>query len=223
MSNVPLYQQTYKPNVHIAAKRGWCLKYVDDAGNAPTRRPNAKAAYDAEKKAKRIRTSTPPQNVWVVGFLSFGAGQYQAYGHVFFMKYKGNGKYEIRDSETNAGARSIYPSINAILAWFGNYKPRYIGWSTHCDGREYAKEVPAAPKRIARSGKAKVIVDVLNVRDGYSTKHKVVATYKKGQTFNYDSYIVANGYTWLSYVSWSGKRRYVAQGTGKTKYVTGGV
>ncbi|MCU1694120.1 MAG: hypothetical protein JWR34_183 [Mycobacterium sp.] len=31
-------------------------------------------------------------------------------------------------------------SITELLAWFGAYKPQYIGWSTNCDGVEYAKE-----------------------------------------------------------------------------------
>lgn len=218
------FRQKYTPNVKVRGERGWCLKYVDDAGSAPTRRPTAKAAYDAEKKAKRIRTSTPPVGVWVVGFLSFGR-VYQAYGHVFLMKNLGNGKYEIRDSETAAGARAVYTSITSIKQWFANYAPAYLGWSTHCDGRQYAEEYTPAPARKAKSGKATVTCDVLNVRDKQSTAGKVVATYKRGQSFNYDSYIDANGYRWLSYVSWSGKRRYVAQRTsnGKTVYVKGGV
>lgn len=218
------FRQKYTPNVRVGAQRGWCLKYVDDAGNAPTRRPTAKAAYEAERRAKRIRTSTPPKNVWVVGFLSFGR-VYQNYGHVFLMKYLGNGRYEIRDSETNAGARSVYTSIASIKQWFGAYAPQYIGWSTHCDGRQYVEEYKPkkAPSRKMKYGRATVVVGTLNVRDKPSTASKVVASYKKGQAFNYDSYIDTNGYRWLSYVSYSGRRRYVAQGKGKTKYVKGGV
>lgn len=84
---------------------------------------------------------------------------------------------------------------------------------------------PKTPTRKTKNGTATVIVDKLNVRDGASTKNKVVASYKKGEKFNYDSYIDANGYRWLSYVSYSGKRRYVAQRTanGKTKFLNGGV
>lgn len=36
--------------------------------------------------------------------------------------------------------------------------------------------------------------------------------YTAGSGFNYDGYIAANGYVWLSYVSWGGARRYVAVG-----------
>lgn len=80
--------------------------------------------------------------------------------------------------------------------------------------------------RIARKGTARVTVDALNVRNSPSTSSKVVATYKKGQTFVYDSYQIANGYVWLSYVSYSGQRRYVAEGPydgTPTVWVSGGV
>nr|DAV69117.1 MAG TPA: Bifunctional autolysin [Caudoviricetes sp.] len=36
--------------------------------------------------------------------------------------------------------------------------------------------------------------------------------YAPGGGFNYDGYIAANGYVWLSYLSWAGPRRYVAVG-----------
>ena len=134
--------QLYSPNVSIGATRGWCLKYVDDAGSAPKRTPNARAALNTEIAAKRIRGDTPPVGVWVVGFLDLRTGQWAADDHVFFMKYLGNGRYEIRDSEVQGGGRGQYgpyTSIEAILAWFAGYAPIYAGWSTHCDGRQYVK------------------------------------------------------------------------------------
>lgn len=39
-----------------------------------------------------------------------------------------------------------------------------------------------------------------------------VAKYAAGSAIHYDSYILENGYAWVSYVSWSGERRYVAVG-----------
>ena len=58
-----------------------------------------------------------------------------------------------------------------------------------------------------------------------STNGPIVAQYSAGQTFNYDSWVIANGYYWLSYVSYSGVRRYVAEATtsGSVVYVRGGV
>lgn len=133
--------QIYSPNFGVGAIRGWCLKYVDDAGNAPTRRPTAKSAFYAERDAGRISGSIDsPIGVWVVGFLDFTKGPFTKEGHVFFMKHLGGGKYEIRDSEVGAGARKTYGSLDELAAWFGAYSPKYIGWSTTCDGRQYAKE-----------------------------------------------------------------------------------
>ncbi len=56
-----------------------------------------------------------------------------------------------------------------------------------------------------------VNVDKLNVRNVPSTNdNTLVAQYEQGEEINYDSYTVANGYVWISYVSNSGTRRYVA-------------
>lgn len=231
------WRQKFTPYISTKATRGWCLKLVDDAGkvinNLPPRTRNARAALDVEIKAKRLRTDTPPKNIWVIGFLDLRAGQWAADDHVFLMKYLGDGKYELRDSETNAGARDVYPNVNAMLAWFGAYSPLYVGWSTHCDGRQYVESYTPVPAkasftRFTRKGTFKVTVDTLNVRTDPNAKTgKAVATYKKGQTFNYDSYTITNGYVWLSYISNSGSRRYVAEGPydGNPKNIwgTGGV
>ncbi|AME09651.1 MULTISPECIES: CHAP domain-containing protein [Gemella] len=56
----------------------------------------------------------------------------------------------------------------------------------------------------------KVTVDKLNVRSAPSLDSEVVATYENGEEFNYMEYCYANGYEWLSYISHSGERRYVA-------------
>ena len=53
-------------------------------------------------------------------------------------------------------------------------------------------------------------LDVCNVRSAPSTKSSVVATYPKGSVINYDSVYEGDGYRWISYISYSGKRRYVA-------------
>ncbi|OEG13442.1 SH3 domain-containing protein [Enterococcus ureasiticus] len=36
--------------------------------------------------------------------------------------------------------------------------------------------------------------------------------YNAGSSIPYDSYIMTNGYVWISYIAGSGKRRYVAVG-----------
>ncbi|WP_072520438.1 CHAP domain-containing protein [Gemella massiliensis] len=62
----------------------------------------------------------------------------------------------------------------------------------------------------------KVTVDKLNVRSAPSLDSEVVATYENGEEFNYMEYCYANGYEWLSYISHSGERRYVASKDLKT-------
>ena len=72
---------------------------------------------------------------------------------------------------------------------------------------------PTAGGRIAVPAKtARVTALGLNVRRESSTSSPILATYSQGQTFMYDSYIIANGYVWLSYVGASGNRAYVAEG-----------
>lgn len=123
--------------------RGWCLKLVDDAGNAPRRTANADAAYVVERNAGRIHATTPPVGIWVVGYF-YIKGQP---GHVVLMKHLGNGKYEIRDSEVQAGVRAPYTSIKSVEAWYSNYKCEYRGWSFQCDGRVYAENYTPTPTK----------------------------------------------------------------------------
>lgn len=56
-----------------------------------------------------------------------------------------------------------------------------------------------------------VTTNVLNVRNEPSTiGNDPVDTYTRGEKINYDGYIITNGYVWISYISNSGTRRYVA-------------
>lgn len=212
------WRQAITPNVGIGAIRGWCLKYVDDSTNTRTRSATARGAINIEVAAGRLRGDEPPVGLWVPGFLDMQAGEYAAVDHVFLMKNLGGGRYEIRDSETNSGHRAPYGSIAELLGWFGKYAPVYIGWSTQCDGTVYVQNAPdpapvTAAGLIARKGTFTVTVDAgLNVRSAPDINSTRVAGYAKGETFNYDSYIIANGYVFLSYIGASGNRRYVAEG-----------
>ena len=91
------------------------------------------------------------------------------------------------------------------------------------------KEVTPAPSAQLKpaKGTAVVTVDELNVRNAPTTSSSVQALYSRGDKFNYDNWCANDGYIWLSYLSYSGVRRYVAEGPddGKddTVYVTGGV
>lgn len=225
-------RQLRTPNLGVPGYRGWCLKFVDDAVNAPSRQRTAQLAFGVESRNGNTRTSGLPVGIWVPIWFSLSAGPYAGLGHVAWAFNHGNGVVEIHDSETASRARAPYRSIAELLAWFRNHGITYLGWSTWVDGvrivEEYTPSSGLKPTgRIAKSGTARVVVDVLNVRNSPSTGAGVAAQYRKGQIFNYDSYQIANGYVWLSYVSYSGVRRYVAEGPAngdrKDVYVTGGI
>lgn len=82
-------------------------------------------------------------------------------------------------------------------------------------------EKPSMSKPPAKQkfgGTYRCTVAKLNVRDKPSTSGNVVASYSKGQTVVLDdTYTIANGYVWGTYIGASGKRRYIAVGkhTGK--------
>ena len=50
----------------------------------------------------------------------------------------------------------------------------------------------------------------VNIRSEPNTNAKIVGSYSAGESINYDSVYECDGYRWISYVSWSGVRRYVA-------------
>lgn len=81
-----------------------------------------------------------------------------------------------------------------------------------------SKPATTTGKRIAQNGTWKARTAV-NVRSEPSTKSDIVATYAKGQTVKYDSYIDAEGIRWCSYIGQSGKRRYVARRNLTTGYL----
>ena len=60
------------------------------------------------------------------------------------------------------------------------------------------------------TGVATVIVDTLGVKNEPNSESSSVATYYRREKINYDSVYVTNKYYYISYVSTSGVRRYVA-------------
>ena len=158
-----------------------CLKYVDDAGNAPNRTSTAQIAYNNERNAGRINTGSMPVGIWVVAFMSFTTGQYTQYGHVGFAKKHAPGRIEIHDSEVNAGARGPYWSIEEWLAWFGAMRPSYDGFSYACDGRTYAEDYSDALPPTERM----VLPGGVNFRNGASTGAGIVSTIAEGLTVDF--------------------------------------
>lgn len=76
-----------------------------------------------------------------------------------------------------------------------------------------SSNVPSVPKlkgsELAYSGYY-TVKTTTNIRLGAGTGYPALATYSAGQGFYYDSKVTAGGYVWLSYISYSGTRMYVA-------------
>lgn len=125
---------------------GWCLKWMDDGVNAPSRTPSAKAAYERQLNAGNIRHEELPVGVWVPTYYGFTTGPYTQLGHCAWA-YNHGSWIELRDSEVGGGARGIYRSFAELLAWFGVYRPTYLGWSTWIDGVKVVEEYGNQPSR----------------------------------------------------------------------------
>lgn len=63
---------------------------------------------------------------------------------------------------------------------------------------------------VSQHGKCTVIVDKLMIREKPSTSSRAVGSYTKGENVNYDYYVDNEGYRWISWIGFSGKRRYMA-------------
>lgn len=196
-------RQVYNPNLNIGARSGWCLQYVDDAIDAPSRTPSAQAAYLNELNAGRINTGPAPVGIWVVGFLGFSRGQYTEYGHVFLMRKREDGSIEIHDSEVHSGARGIYNSIEELMNWMGNYGPDYLGYSYCCDGRCIAEdydETQPTDRKMEEDG---------NARDEANTNSAIFQELEKGDVIAMKGY-VTNGQSIAGDTVW-----YVTARSGK--------
>lgn len=206
-----------RANKNTPYEGGWCQRWAEQGFGLNGVYSSAFAAWKAVPK-ERKRPKTPPHdgNYYLIYFDGWFYGA--RYGDVAVYR---NGKVWSGSSVAWRKGGSFASYRN----WIGT---PYLGWSEFCGTRRIAtipKAKPKSPKRKARKGRGTVVVPRLNVRNSPSTKGKIVAKYKKGEKFNYDSYIDTNGYRWLSYISRSKVRRYVAQRklNKKETYVKGGV
>lgn len=173
--------------------------------------------YAARGNAKDF---VPPTFVRVSGaiksgdIIRYGAGYGGGYGHIGLID--DDGKFL---DQNGVVARRVGRRDTPFAYIEGIYRPT----------RGFVNKTPVSTvgSRIAKRGTAKVLVDALNVRNEPKTNGAVVAVYNKNQSFNYDSYIITNGYVWLSYISSTGVRRYVAEGPydgdRNNIYVKGGI
>lgn len=133
-----------------------------------------------------------------------------SYGHTGVV-YEDSDGYTLKTIEQNVDgnwdalyvggpARYVNRDFNGIVGWF--YFP--------VDDTAASNPVTTDLFELDKPRVFTVGVDVLNVRSAPSTDADVVATYENGEEFNYTHYCYADGYEWISYMSHSGERRYVA-------------
>ena len=97
-------------------------------------------------------------------------------------------------------ARYMERNFDGIVGWFYFPTDELEGEATS------VSELQSLPTvRVYTVG-----VEKLNIRNAPSLNSEVVGTYENGEEFNYMEFCYAEGYEWLSYISNSGERRYVA-------------
>lgn len=104
-------------------------------------------------------------------------------------------------------------SVEGFTTWC-NTEGGWVSMAYTTPVKTIAKPAPKpVPKlkgeNLPNSGYYRVTVDTL-IRSGAGRGYRDVGMYRKGQGFNYDRKVKAGGYVWLSYISYSGQRRYVA-------------
>lgn len=67
--------------------------------------------------------------------------------------------------------------------------------------------------RVDENGKFTVTAPAINVRTKPSISGEIVSSYSEGEVVYYDSYVIKEGFVWISYISYSNERRYMAVGT----------
>ena len=98
-------------------------------------------------------------------------------------------------------ARYMERNFDGIVGWF--YFPTDELEETSSNNVSDLQSLPTV--RVYTVG-----VEKLNIRNAPSLDAEVVGTYENGEEFNYMEFCYAEGYEWLSYISNSGVRRYVA-------------
>ena len=151
-----------------------------------------------------------PGDIFIRGGEGTSAG---AGGHTG-MFYKKDGI--VHSNYTNDGIS--YNDISTIdyyldrqRSWNERYfRPRYPGSSKPSVSKPKVTNNSKGKKFIKNESWHAYTQCAVNVRADASTDSAIVATYPMGAKINYDSVYEADGYRWISYISWSGQRRYVA-------------
>lgn len=156
------------------------------------------------KNFKEVSKSNLQKGDWIIWTKSpYGAASHVA----MFVEYDGNKVKVFGQNQKSISMEACIKSL-PLTGIGGCLRPTcYVK-------KENVYDIPNGFTK--ENGTCKVIIPELRVREQPNTNCKIMATYKKGQTFNYDCYKRKSDYVWVSYVSFSGKRRYVAVKLSKT-------
>ena len=129
-------------------------------------------------------------------------GSWDKYGHVGIVIEVNNGlitsvEQNVDGTPEQGGVACIMSRDDTCLAGF--IRPSY-------DSNEDWT-------RVDENGKFTVTVPAINVRTKPSISGEIVSSYSKGEVVYYDSYVIKEGFVWISYISYSNERRYMAVGS----------
>ena len=129
-------------------------------------------------------------------------GSWDKYGHVGIVIEVNNGlitsvEQNVDGTPEQGGVARIMSRDDTCLAGF--IRPSY-------DSNEDWTKVD-------ENGKFTVTVPAINVRTKPSISGEIVSSYSEGEVVYYDSYVIKEGFVWISYISYSNERRYMAVGS----------
>lgn len=203
------YERMISPDatVGLGAGVGWVSGAIGDTISAK----NIGSSYNWQANGWSVSASGPFKAGQIV---TLGATPGNPYGHVVVVEAVDGDRLTIL--EQNYGGKR-YPVRNYYST--ASYRQQVVHYITP-PGTVSNTPTPVGmsngAKQYTEHGTMTVTVDAINVRRAPNTSGEVVAVYKRGESFDYDTVIIdVNGYVWVSYIGSSGKRNYVA--TGATK------
>ncbi|HEL1616963.1 PlySs2 family phage lysin [Streptococcus suis] len=200
------YERMISPDatVGLGAGVGWVSGAIGDTISAK----NIGSSYNWQANGWTVSTS----GAFVPGqILTLGATATNQYGHVVIVEAVNGDQLTILE-QNMYGKR--YPTRNYYSA--ASYRQQVVHYITPPGAVAQTAPNMAGARTYCETGTMTVTVDAINVRRAPNTSGQIVAVYKSGESFDYDTVIIdVNGYVWVSYIGSSGIRNYVA--TGATK------
>ncbi|MBS8025595.1 MULTISPECIES: PlySs2 family phage lysin [Streptococcus] len=200
------YERMISPDatVGLGAGVGWVSGAIGDTISAK----NIGSSYNWQANGWAVSTSGAFKTGQIV---TLGATATNPYGHVVIVESVNGDQLTILE-QNMYGKR--YPTRNYYTA--ASYRQQVVHYITPPGTVTQSAPNLAGSRSYRETGTMTVTVDAINVRRAPNTGGQIVATYTKGQSFDYDTVIIdANGYVWVSYIGRSGIRNYVATGASK--------